>query len=83
MHLYFIAHDPFAEFRPAAWKRPFYFVEDKIERSLSEVDWLIAFAIRKKREAKISLTLTFYILLVVIICASLVSLEINRIGLFG
>ena len=78
-----LTRDPFADFRPAAWKRPFYFLEDRIERSLSEADWLITFAIRKKREARISLTLAFYILLVVIICATLVSLEINKIGLLG
>ena len=77
-----LKRDPFADFRPARWKRPFYFLEDTIEHSLANVDSIRNWLIRKNEDKKINITLASYILLIVIICATLVSFEINKIGIY-
>ena len=75
-------HDPFLDFKPTAWKRPYYFVEDLLEKSLTKVDAICLEARHIAELKNINFLLIAYISLTSIVLLVLVSASIRKVGFF-
>jgi len=74
--------DPFVDYKPAAWKRPYYFLEDILEKSLTKVA-AICYETSQMAELKnINILLVSYIVLTAIVLLALVSAAIRKVGFF-
>ena len=74
--------DPFLDYKPAAWKRPYYFAEDCLEKSLTKVDAICYEASQMAELKNINILLVSYIVLTAIVLLTLVSAAIRKVGFF-
>lgn len=74
--------DPFLDYKPAAWKRPYYLAEDCLEKSLTKVDAICYEASQMAEIKNINILLVSYIVLTAIVLLTLVSAAIRKVGFF-
>ena len=74
--------DPFLDYKPAAWKRPYYLTEDCLEKSLTKVDAICYEASQMAEIKNINILLVSYIVLTAIVLLTLVSATIRKVGFF-
>lgn len=74
--------DPFLDFKPTPWKRPYYFMEDLLEKSLAKTEAL-SFTVHDFAEKKkVNVLLVAYIGFSTIVALTLASAAIRKVGFF-